>query len=171
AVRPTRATSLSPDNHCWKSRASADLRSRWIPETLASALRIGSTLGCRVDALRFNGVIRELSSAADPATRTVSAKIAVPTDAAVRSGQFARVAIPGATQRTLLIPAESVSLIGQMERVFIAGEGNRAVLRIVRTGARRGDAIEVLAGLDAGDRVILSPTATLREGQPLEVQP
>jgi RND family efflux transporter MFP subunit len=142
-----------------------------IPETLASALRIGSTLGCRVDALRFNGVIRELSSAADPATRTVSAKIAVPTDAAVRSGQFARVAIPGATQRTLLIPAESVSLFGQMERVFLAGEGNRAVLRIVRTGARRGDAIEVLAGLDAGDRVILSPTATLREGQPLEVQP
>ena len=58
-----------------------------------------------------------------------------------------------------------------MERVFVAGEGNRAVLRIVRTGARRGDAIEVLAGLDAGDRVILSPTATLREGQPLEVQP
>lgn len=142
-----------------------------IPETLASTLRTGTGLGCRVDALHFNGVIRELSSAADPATRTVSAKIAVPTDAAVRSGQFARVAIPGATQRTLLIPAESVSLIGQMERVFIAGEGNRAVLRIVRTGARRGDAIEVLAGLDAGDLVILAPAATLREGQPLEVQP
>jgi hypothetical protein len=58
-----------------------------------------------------------------------------------------------------------------MERVFIASEGNRAILRLVRTGARRGDTIEVLAGLDAGERVILSPTATLREGQPLEVQP
>ena len=142
-----------------------------IPETLASALRIGSTLGCRVDALRFNGVIRELSSAADPATRSVSAKIAVPAGAAVRSGQFARLEIPGSRERTLLVPTEAVSVLGQMERVFIASEGNRAILRLVRTGARRGDTIEVLAGLDAGDRVILSPTATLREGQPLEVQP
>jgi len=41
----------------------------------------------------------------------------------------------------------------------------------VRTGARRGDAIEVLSGLDAGDRVVLAPAATLREGQPLEVRP
>lgn len=142
-----------------------------IPETLASTLRTGTTLGCRVDALRFNGIVRELSSAADPATRTVSAKIAVPAGTAARSGQFARLEVAAATQRTLLVPAESVSLLGQMERVFLAGEGNRAVLRIVRTGARRGEAVEVLAGLDAGDRVVLAPAATLREGQPLEVQP
>jgi RND family efflux transporter MFP subunit len=142
-----------------------------IPETLASTLRAGSTLGCRVDALRFNGMVRELSSASDPATRTVSAKIAVPAGAMVRSGQFARVEIPGAGERTLLIPAASVSVLGQMERVFLAGEGDRAVLRLVRTGARRGDAIEVLSGLDAGDRVVLAPAATLREGQPLEVRP
>ena len=142
-----------------------------IPESLASALRTGTALDCRVDALRFNGVIREFSSASDPATRMVSAKLAVPAGAAVRSGQFARVEIPGATQRTLLVPAGSVSLLGQMERVFPVGEGNRAVLRLVRTGARRGDAVEVLAGLDAGDRVVLAPVATLREGQPLEVQP
>jgi RND family efflux transporter MFP subunit len=142
-----------------------------IPETLASTLRTGITLGCRVDALRFNGMVRELSSASDPATRTVSAKIAVPAGAMVRSGQFARVEIPGAGERTLLIPAASVSVLGQMERVFLAGEGDRAVLRLVRTGARRGDAIEVLSGLDAGDRVVLAPAATLREGQPLEVRP
>lgn len=142
-----------------------------IPETLASTLRTGTTLGCRVDGLRFNGVVRELSPAADPATRTVSAKIAVPAGTAVRSGQFARLEVAAAIQRTLLVPAESVSLLGQMERVFLAGEGNRAVLRIVRTGARRGEAVEVLAGLDAGDRVVLAPAATLREGQPLEVQP
>jgi RND family efflux transporter MFP subunit len=142
-----------------------------IPETLAATLLTGTTLGCRIDALRFNGVVRELSSAADPATRTVNAKIAVPAGTAVRSGQFARLEIAAATQRMLLVPAESVSLLGQMERVFLAGEGNRAVLRIIRTGARRGDAVEVLAGLDAGDRVVLVPAATLREGQPLEVQP
>ena len=142
-----------------------------LPETFAATLRTGTALDCRVESLRFSGAIRELSSAADPATRSVVAKIAVPTGTAVRSGQFARLEVPTAPRRTLLVPAESVTPIGQMERVFVVGEGNRAILRLVRTGARRGDAVEVLAGLEAGERVLAAPAATLREGQPLEVLP
>ena len=57
------------------------------------------------------------------------------------------------------------------ERIFLVGEGNRAALRLVRTGAIRGDRVEILSGLNAGERIILSPDATLRDGQPLEVQP
>jgi hypothetical protein len=58
-----------------------------------------------------------------------------------------------------------------MERVFVAGEGNRAVLRLVKTGATRDGRVEILAGLAANERVVLAPPAGLREGQPLEVQP
>jgi multidrug efflux pump subunit AcrA (membrane-fusion protein) len=58
-----------------------------------------------------------------------------------------------------------------MERVFVVGEGNRAVLRLVKTGARRGDRIEILSGLAAGERLVAAPPAGLREGQPLEVLP
>jgi multidrug efflux pump subunit AcrA (membrane-fusion protein) len=58
-----------------------------------------------------------------------------------------------------------------MERVFVAGSDNRAVLRLVKTGARRGSQVEILSGLDDGDRVILAQTAGMREGQTLEIQP
>jgi len=98
-------------------------------------------------------------------------KIAVPAGAPVRSGQFVRVQIPGSSLRTLLVPASAVSVSGQMERVFVAGDRNRAVLRLVKTGALRGDQLEVLSGLSAGERVVAAPSATLRDGQPLEVQP
>lgn len=63
-----------------------------------------------------------------------------------------------------------MSRIGQMERVFVVGEGNRAILRLVKTGAQRGDRIEILAGVDDGENLVLAPPANLREGQPLEVR-
>jgi multidrug efflux pump subunit AcrA (membrane-fusion protein) len=50
-------------------------------------------------------------------------------------------------------------------------EDGRAGLRLVKTGAVRGDRVEVLAGLANGDRIIVNPPAGLREGQPLEIRP
>jgi multidrug efflux system membrane fusion protein len=61
-------------------------------------------------------------------------------------------------------------MFGQMERVFALGENNRAALRLVKTGGRLNDRVEILAGLSAGDRIIVSPPAGLRDGQPVEVR-
>lgn len=142
-----------------------------IPDSLAARLVVGMTLACESGGTSFAGTLREISSAADPATRTVGAKLAVPQGTAVRSGQFTRVQVPGPAVRTIVVPAEAVSLHGQMERVFVAGEGNRAMLRLVRTGAARDGRLEILAGLSGQERVVLAPPAGLRDGQPLEVQP
>jgi len=142
-----------------------------IPDSSAGLLAPGTSVAIEVPAagVRFSGRLVELSSASDARARTVMARFAVPAGTAIRSGQFARVQVPGATVRALLVPATAVSTLGQMERVFVAGEDNRAVLRLVRTGARHGDRIEVLSGLAHGERVV--PPAGLVEGQALEVQP
>jgi RND family efflux transporter MFP subunit len=143
-----------------------------IPDSLAARLNVGTLFAVEVPAAgaSFEGRLDELSPAADPYAHTVSAKISVPAAISVRSGQFARVQVPGAPVRALLVPAAAVTTYGQMERVFVAGEG-RAVLRLVKTGAARGDRIEILAGLSDGDRIIVNPPTGLREGQPLEIQP
>jgi multidrug efflux pump subunit AcrA (membrane-fusion protein) len=88
----------------------------------------------------------------------------------VRSGQFARLQITGAARRALRVPAAAVSLFGQMERVFAIGENDRAVLRLVKTGARQDDWVEILAGLNEGEHIIVSPPAGLRDGHPVEVR-
>ena len=144
-----------------------------IPDSLAAKLAAGATLAVEVPAagLSFTATLAELSSAADPNARSVLAKLTVPAGTAVRSGQFARVQVPGAPVRTLLAPAAALSVLGQMERVFVAGEKNRAVLRLVKSGATRADRIEILAGLDDGERVVVAPPASLREGQTLEILP
>jgi multidrug efflux pump subunit AcrA (membrane-fusion protein) len=120
--------------------------------------------------ISFTGTLVEVSSAADGFTRTVLAKISVPAGTSVGSGQYARVQAPGAPVRALLAPAAAVSQVGQLERVFVARDG-RAVLRLVKTGATRGDRVEILSGLADGDPVVVNPPVGLREGQPLAPTP
>ncbi|MDD3179911.1 MAG: efflux RND transporter periplasmic adaptor subunit [Opitutaceae bacterium] len=143
-----------------------------IPDSLVSGLSVGTTITVEVPAANatFSGNLAEVSSAADASARTVAVKIAVPAGTAVRSGQFARLQVPGESVRALLAPAAAVTSYGQMQRVFIAA-GDRAELRLIKTGAAHGDRIEILAGLAEGERVVVSPPTGLREGQPLEVRP
>ena len=53
----------------------------------------------------------------------------------------------------------------------MVGENNRASLRLVKTGAVKGGRIEVLSGLEANERVVVAPVATLRDGQPVLLRP
>lgn len=144
-----------------------------VPDSLAGSLTPGISLAIEIPAtgLKFNAPLAEHSSATDAGARSVLARLTVPAGTAVRSGQFARVFVPGTPTRVLLAPRTAVSPLGQMERIFVAGENNRAQLRLVKTGAIRGDRIEILSGLTGGERVILAPAAGLREGQTLELIP
>jgi membrane fusion protein, multidrug efflux system len=144
-----------------------------VPDSLVTRLSPGVLLAVEVPAtgIRFTGKLAEISSAIDSSTRTVFVKITVPADAKVRSGEFARVQLPGASVAALMVPTSAVARIGQLERVFVASENNRAVLRLVKTGATREDRVEILAGLDDNERVVLAPPVGLRETQLLEVLP
>ncbi len=144
-----------------------------VPDSLAAGLVLGTelTVGRPAAGRQFTGALAELSSASDPQTRSVLVKISVPAGTSVRSGEFARVLLPGAPVPTLLVPASALSVLGQMERVFVAGADHRAVLRLVKSGAVRGDRVEILSGLDDGESVVVNPPAGLREGQPLELLP
>ncbi|OAM88950.1 efflux RND transporter periplasmic adaptor subunit [Termitidicoccus mucosus] len=141
-----------------------------VPESFAD-IPVGTSALIWVGKIELPGRVAEISPALDPIAHTLLAKIDLPARAAVRSGQFARVAWPAGGGQALVVPASSVTPFGQMERVFVVADG-KAVLRFVKTGARRGEQIEILAGLAAGEHVVAGPpAASLRDGQPVEVKP
>ncbi|GAB1490040.1 efflux RND transporter periplasmic adaptor subunit [Opitutaceae bacterium] len=140
-----------------------------VPESLET-LPPGTALSVEVDGALTSGRLTEFSPAADPTTRTRLAKVDLPAGTVIRSGQFVRVAWPAGTEDTLLVPASAVMLFGQMEQVFVAEDG-RARLRLVKTGGAIGERVRILAGLSAGESVVVAPPATLRDGQPLETKP
>ncbi len=141
-----------------------------VPDGLA-AVAVGAEAPVRIGELELPGRVAEVSPALDPVARTFLAKVDLPAGAAVRSGQFARVSWPAGEGRALVVPATAVTAFGQMERAFVVAD-QKAVLRLVKTGARHGETVEILAGLAAGERVVADPAAAnLRDGQPVEVKP
>ncbi len=142
-----------------------------VPEQAAAALRLGGliTVVLNDTAPPVEGTIEELSAAADAVSRSVLVKVALPPGTA-RSGQFARLRVAIGRSDALLVPAGAVTYFGQMERVFVVSEG-RALLRLVKTGREDRGRIEILSGVQPGERIILSPPASLREGAPVSSAP
>jgi len=139
-----------------------------VPESLGT-IAPGTPVAIRVAGIEIPGTLAEISASADAQSRTVFAKIDLPTGAAVRSGQFARASFPAGETEALIVPASAITVFGQMERAFVVEDG-RASLRLVRTGARRGDGVEILAGVHLGEQVITTIPADLRDGQPVEIR-
>lgn len=141
-----------------------------VPESLASRITVGANMRVHIDAagLDHDAAVVEIIPAADPVSRTVLAKLALPADSAtLRSGQFGRVAVTTAPGQVLAVPATAVVRRGQLDAVFVVTD-SVARLRLVRTGGVDGERIIIRAGLAAGDRVVTAPSATLTDGQPVQ---
>jgi len=84
--------------------------------------------------------------------------------AALPPGTFARVWLPtqGGASARLYVPASAIVRRAEMTGVYVIDTGGNAVLRQVRLGRVLNDAIEVLAGVNAGERVALDPQAAAR---------
>jgi multidrug efflux pump subunit AcrA (membrane-fusion protein) len=84
----------------------------------------------------------------------------------MRSGQYARVSWPAGSTESLWIPESALEKVGQIERVFVV-ENEHLHLRIIKSGKNEDGWIQVLAGLNGGEQVVLSVSSDLRDGQPV----
>ncbi len=137
-----------------------------IPETLALHLKLGMIRTVTVPSagLTTEGIISEIAPIADPTTHTVPIKLDISSQKNLRSGQFARITIPGQEVNTIIIPEESVIVKGQLECVFVVVD-NRARLRLVRTGQTYPEGKEILTGLNEGDMIITEGADKVADGQ------
>ena len=142
-----------------------------VPESLINRIKAGDKFMVQVPSadLTITGTVTEIGPAADPLSRTAPVKIDLEPNPALRTGQFARVILPLDTATTLLIPESAVVAFGQMNKVFVLKDGH-ARLRLVRTGGRTGQLIEILAGLNPGEQIIVNNNRLLINGQPVTVR-
>ena len=143
-----------------------------VPESLVLNLHLGDVLTVKVDAASEvrQGTVSEIAPTTDPGSRTSAVIIDLPVAPNLRTGQFARVLLPGTEATALLIPTSALTPSGQMDRVFVV-EGDRARLRLVRTGPRHQDQVEILSGLGAGEQVVTGNPSLLVHDQQLRVAP
>jgi hypothetical protein len=113
--------------------------------------------------------VEEIVPALDPGSRSFTVKIGL-SGGLLRSGMFGRARFPMGERRALLVPASAIVRQGQVEQVFVV-ENGVAKSRLVTTGAARGDRVEALSGLRAGESVVAPVPANLADGSRVEVRP
>jgi membrane fusion protein, multidrug efflux system len=142
-----------------------------VPEAIISRIEHGTPMMVRIASLpgELEGVVSEMAPAADPNSRTFQVKYDLPVIPGLRAGQFGRVSVPLGESRALWAPASALVQRGQLEIVFVA-EGQRASLRLVKTGKRQGDLVELVSGVSAGEQIVVEGAAQLRDGQRIEIK-
>ena len=142
-----------------------------VPTLLAGRVQPEGKLVVRVDTLAatITGTVAEISPGADPASRTVRVKVDLPGTAALRAGQFGRLAVPVGEATFLFVPPPALVRRGQLEILFVAADG-KAQMRLVRAGKETPQGVEILTGLAPGESVVVEGAGNLRDGQALQTQ-
>ncbi len=143
-----------------------------VPEAIIDQVHTGQAVDIVITSLgsRIHGTVSEISPTADPNSRTFLARIDFPITKGLRAGQFGRALFPVGEFVSVSVPITALIQRGQMEMVFINEQG-RARLRLVKSGKRYGDEIEILSGVSKGDQVIRENVQSLRDGQPVQIAP
>ena len=142
-----------------------------LPETLRPAL------GTVADARTYGGTdgkarLRQLSDAADPATRTFEARfvlIGAPATAPLGSTITVRLGAPGQAAM-ISVPLGAIYDRGQGPGVWIvAGQGPKVSWRPVKLAAIDDEKATVSAGLRSGERFVALGAHMLHQGQPVRI--
>ena len=138
-----------------------------IPESSVPDIKIHKQLQVTVPttAKTITGEVAEISPVIDPHSRTMPIKINLGDTQGLRSGMFARITLPGHPYKSLMVPKQAVVPFGQLNKIFVIKDGV-ARLRLVRTGIQDNNKrIEILSGLQAGERVIITNNRLLVSGR------
>jgi membrane fusion protein, multidrug efflux system len=129
-----------------------------VPEALASGLRLDDALDVRLDVLgaTLGGRVEEIVPQAEAASRSVLIKVAVPREDGMVEGMFGRLLIPSRERARFCAPESAVREIGQLRFVDVVdAQGNLQRRQVTLGEHREYGRVEVLSGLEPGERVVL----------------
>ena len=121
-----------------------------------SHLTPGMQVGLTIPAIHYSGnvALTEIFPISTTPSRTFKVRterLAIPS---LIPGLFARLSIPLGESRGLLIPQVAVRRVGQLTMVEVMKKG-RPSSRLVQLGKEVADHVEVLAGLQAGEHILI----------------
>jgi RND family efflux transporter MFP subunit len=145
-----------------------------VPESAVSLVQVGQHVRLTVDAYpgeTFDATVRFVSPAlrSDQRALTVEAVTRNP-DGRLKPGLFATAMIRQSnTSEGLLVPITAIETVSGTSRVYVVKNGV-AEERIVTTGEKVGDQIEITSGVAAGEIVAAEPRGRVTDGRAVSVQ-
>ncbi|MGA1600904.1 MAG: efflux RND transporter periplasmic adaptor subunit [Prochlorothrix sp.] len=150
-----------------------------LPETQLSQIQPGIAVQVRSDsdpALQLRGTVREIAPLVDPETRQARVKVDLPASTKLRPGMFLQASIELARQTGLVVPTGAVvTQADGTSGVFRWLEPDQVQFQAVTLGEvlETGDPmtarLEIVAGLEVGDPVVLEGAAYVKDGDRVQV--
>jgi RND family efflux transporter MFP subunit len=147
-----------------------------VPSSDYGKVVVGSAVEVTADAQQASpvrGRVARVTPLVDERTRSFEVVVEVPGGAGLVGGLFARAAVRlGRIEGALVVPPSALVREGggpAEAQIFVIQAG-RAQRRPVTLGAEQPDAVQVSAGLQPGDVVVLDPPAALASGAPVQAQ-
>lgn len=144
-----------------------------VPAVDLGRVRVGQRVRLApVGAEAVTGRVRMVAPTVDPATRNglVYVELAAGLGASgLKAGQFARGEFEAGQAEGAMLPQSAVVLRDGFSWVFIVGADQKVRQAKVATGRRDGERVEVISGLPAQARVVVSGAGFLADGDTVRV--
>lgn len=140
-----------------------------VPEADVSKIKVEAKVEIEVVSFpgkSFQGLVKRIGASIRQQSRALPIEAEIPNDdGGLRPGMFARarIMVPGATTKALMVPASAVGTTGASARVFIK-LGDRVAERLVVTGRRAQGLVEVIGEVKEGEEVAVTDLDKLSDG-------
>lgn len=148
-----------------------------IPELLMSVVEPGLVVEARTRAWPdqvFRGEVISLSNMVDPVTRAFQVRAELPNPgAALKPGMLMNVTLAGGLRESVVVPEESILSRGRSHHVLLVSESSDGTVvrrQTVELGRRLPGKVEISAGLDGGEKVVIHGGFRLADGQAVRVR-
>lgn len=142
-----------------------------VPEKYLPYIRKGMKIRFTTDVNKkeYEGEIAAINPMIDPSTRMVRLRAYTSnSDHTLTPGSFAHIQVDfKITENAILIPTQAVIPILKGKKVFVS-KGGKAEEKIIETGERTADMIEVTTGLTVGDTVLTTGILQVRKGSDIK---
>ncbi len=152
----------------------------YLPQQRLARLKVGYEVEVTSEDLDFKPMVGTISAIApevDQDTRNVLVRATLQnTTGVLRPGMFVEaVVLQPETRTVLVVPATAILFAPYGNSIFVvqpaeSGSGQVVIQHFVRLGETRGDYVEILEGLEAGDTVVTTGGFKLRNRMKVQVR-
>jgi RND family efflux transporter MFP subunit len=145
-----------------------------VDESAIGSLHKGLKISVAIDGVpngEVAGIVGEIVPAADPASHSFMVKIDLPSWPTLHAGVYGTAEIVTGKHSAIFVPRTAISQRGSLACVYALDSKDIAQLRSITLGAARGEMVEVLSGLSAGEKLVDLPGDRDLAGKKIEAQP
>ena len=144
----------------------------FVPVSSVNLIEPGGSLPVKLDGKsELRAKILGVVSSADPQTRQVKVRLALPNNKEILPGTYGQAQLILGHESSPAIPVTAIAVRAGIDGAFILDSESRVHFRSLRLGRGWREFREVLAGLSQGDRVVLAPSYQLRDGDQVKNEP